>query len=106
MSKVIHYVYSINDGPYSDVFVLNDNYTIKQNKILKTNSSDIYKVKIWLCDEADESYMNKSFKATILLTATQNEYKYATSVIERLGSNNLDGVVKVNIIFPPSLVYI
>lgn len=96
MKDVIHYVYSVNDSEYSEVLTLKDDYTIKQNKVLKTNASDIYKIKMWLSDEADESYMNKSFTATILLTATQNEYKYATTVIEKLANNNQDNVIKVN----------
>ncbi len=96
MKDMIHYVYSINDSEYSDVLTLKDYYTIKQNKVLQTNSTDVYKLKIWLSDEADESYMNKSFSASIILSATQNEYKYASSVIEKLTNNNQDNLVKVN----------
>ncbi len=94
MKDVIHYIYSVNDSEYSEVYTLEDNYTINQNKVLKKNSSDIYKVKMWLSDEADESYMNKSFSTSILLTATQNEYKYASTVIEKLGNNHKDSVVR------------
>jgi hypothetical protein len=94
MGEVIHYAYKINDESYSKVYVLKDNYTIKQNKVLEINQSDIYKVKIWLSDEADETYMNKSFSASIVLNATQNEYKYASSVMEKLANNHQDNVVK------------
>ncbi len=96
MSEVIHYVYSINDSDYSNVLTLKDNITLKQNKLLPVNATDVYKVKIWLSEDADESYMNKSFSASILLNATQNEYKYASSVIERLAKNNQDNVVEVD----------
>ena len=94
MKDVIHYAYSINDSKYSDVLSLKDYSTIKQNKVLKKNATDVYKVKIWLSEDADETSMNKSFEASIVLSASQNEYKYATSVIERLANNNQDNVVK------------
>lgn len=94
ISNVIHYVYALNDDNYSNVLSLKDNITIKQNKILKVGSSDIYKIKMWLSIDADETYMNKTFSANINLIATQNEYKYASSVIEKLYNNRQDGVVK------------
>ena len=96
MKDVIHYIYSVNDSEYSEVYTLKDYYTINQNKVLKTNASDVYKIKMWLSDEADESYMNKSFSASIVLTATQNEYKYASSVIEKLYTNQQDSITKIN----------
>ena len=94
MDEVIHYAFSVNDSEYSDVLVLKDNSTLKQNKVLVVNATDVYKIKIWLSEDADESYMNKAFSASIILSATQNEYKYATSVIEKLANNNQDNVVK------------
>lgn len=96
MNGVIHYIYSVNDSEYSEVHTLKDNNTLNQNKVLKINTSDVYKVKMWLSDEADEKYMNKSFSASILLTATQNEYKYASNVIEKLGNTGKDNVVRVD----------
>ena len=96
MREVIHYVYSVNGGEYSKVLSLKDNYTLKQNKVLAKGATDEYKVKIWLSEDADETYMNKSFSASIILTASQNEYKYATTVIERLANNNQDSVLKVD----------
>ena len=96
MGEVIHYAYSVNDSEYSKIYNLGDNYTIKQNKVLGVNAIDTYKIKMWLSDEADESYMNKTFSATISLMATQNEYKYATNVIEKLANENQDGIKNVN----------
>ena len=96
MGEVIHYVYSVNGSEYSDVLSLKEHYTLKQNKVLAKDAMDEYKVKIWLSEDADETYMNKSFSATIMLMATQNEYKYATTVIERLGKNNQDNVININ----------
>lgn len=97
IKNVIRYAYSINDSEYSDVYLLKDNITINQNKVLKTNASDVYKIKMWLSDDADESYMNKSFSVSIVLSATQNEYKYATTVIEKLGNTGKDNVVRSGI---------
>ena len=96
MSSVVRYAYSINDSEYSEVYTLKDNFTVKQNKVLKVNASDVYKIKMWLSIDADESYMNKTFSASISLTATQNEFKYASSVIEKLSSDNKDGIKKVD----------
>ena len=96
MGEVIHYVYSINDSEYSEVLSLKDDFTLNQNKKLDTNAIDIYKLKIWLSEDADESYMNKTFSASIILSATPNEYKYATSVIEKLANNNQDNVIEVD----------
>ena len=92
MAEVIHYVYKINGSEYSDVLSLKDNFTVKQNKKLDINAIDEYKIKIWLSEDADESYMNKSFSASIVLFATQNEYKYASTVLARLASNKQDNV--------------
>lgn len=96
IKDVIHYVYSVNGGEYSKVLSLKDNATISQNKVLTSKAKDTYKVKLWLSIDADESYMNKSFSANILLTATQNEFKYASHVIEKLGLNKQDEVVYSN----------
>ena len=96
MGNVINYAYSLNNGNYSKVLSLDKNYTVKQNKVLKKGEKDSYKIKIWLSIEADEVYMNKTFKANISLVATQNEYKYASTVIERLAMNNQDNVVISN----------
>ena len=95
MSRVIHYAYSINDSDYSEIYNLENNFTIKQNKVLEVNSTDTYKIKMWLSIDADESYMNKNFVASISLMATQNDYKYATTVIEKLYNMNKDGIKKI-----------
>ena len=95
MDEVIHYAYSLNDSPYSNVLSLKDYFTINQNQVLKVNNIDTYKVKMWLSIDADENYMNKMFSASIMLSATQNDSKYASSVIEKLALNNQDGVKKI-----------
>ena len=96
MSEVIRYNYKLNNEENNNVYLLKDNYTIKQNRVLKANDKDTYKVKIWLSIDADETYMNKRFSATISLMATHNQNKYATNVLEYLSDNHLDGVMKDN----------
>ena len=94
VGDVIHYVYSLNNSQYSEVLSLKNNFTIKQNKVLEKGNSDTYKIKMWLSLDADETYMNKTFSANISLNATQNDYKYATTVIEKLANNHQDNIVK------------
>ena len=96
MSDIIRYAYSVNDSEYSEVLSLNDDYTVMQNRILKVNEVDNYKIKMWLSLSADETYMNKEFQASISLSATGEDYKYASSVIRSLADNNLDSVVKLD----------
>ena len=96
MDNVVKYTYSLNNEEYQDITLLSDNYTIEQNRVLKKNEKDVYKLKLWLSIDADETYMNKKFQATISLFVTHNENKYATNVLETLASNNQDGVVKEN----------
>ena len=94
MKDVIKYTYKINDGEYQEITRLSDNYTINQNRVLIPNGKDIYKIKLWISIDADETYMNKKFQATISLSATHNANKYATDVITYLGDNSYDSVVK------------
>ena len=96
MSKVIKYVYSINDSDYSEIYLLSDNYTLNQNRVLKPNEKDTFKLRMWLSIDADEIYMNKVFSASISLQATNNENKYASSVIEYLAKNEMDGVINLD----------
>ena len=96
MKSVVKYAFSLNDSEYSDIYLLQDNFTLNQDKVLKSNEKDTYKLRIWLSLDADEIYMNKVFSASIALQATSNDYKYAGSVISYLGNNNMDGVVKVD----------
>ena len=96
MSDVIKYVYSLNNEEYSKINLLKDNNTINQNRVLKSDSTDTYKVKMWMSIDADEEYMNKMFSASISLMATQSESKYASNVIEELYNKNMDDVQKVD----------
>ena len=94
MADVIKYVYKLNDDEYSETYLLEDRKTIRQDKVLKSGSKDVYKLKMWLSLDADESVMNKQFVASIKLQASQNDFKYATSVIDYLHGKDIDNIKK------------
>jgi len=69
---VIRYVDKKNSGEYSDVKVLNDNKYIDEKARLEVNAEATYKVKLWLAEEADATYMNKTFRAKIVVDVMQD----------------------------------
>lgn len=96
IGEVIRFSYNLNDTGYNIVSTLNENNIINQNMVLEKDKVDNYKMKFWIKEEASASYMGKIFSAKLVLNTTQNDYKYATSVIEILGKSNLDGVSEIN----------
>lgn len=95
IGEVIRFSYNLNNNGYKVASTLNDNNVINQNMVLEKNETDNYKMKFWIKEEAGASYMGKIFSAKLVLNTTQNDYKYATSVIEKLGKSNLDGVSEI-----------
>lgn len=85
----ISYKYSINDGEYSKIYNLKDNYTVKQNKNLQVNATDIFKISLF-------SHENKDISFKVLISATKNESKYATDVIKKLSKDSESNVVLEN----------
>jgi len=69
---VIRYVDKKGTNAYSDVKVLNDNKYIDERARLSVNEEATYKVKLWLSEEADTTYMNKTFRAKIVVDALQD----------------------------------
>lgn len=96
IGEVIRFSYNINDTGYNIASTLSENNIINQNMVLEVGKTDSYKMKFWIKEEAGASYMGKIFSAKLVLNTTQNDYKYASSVIEKLGQSNLDGVSKMN----------
>ena len=84
---LISYKYSVNDGKYSNLYKLKDNYTIKQNKNLQGNATDIYKLNVLLSEKINTE---TSFK--VIITATKNESKYATNVIKKLSKDQENNI--------------
>lgn len=95
IGEVIRFSYNLNNNGYKVASTLNDNNVINQNMVLEVGKTDSYKMKFWIKEEAGASYMGKIFSAKLVLNTTQNDYKYATSVIEKLGKSNLDGVSEI-----------
>ena len=75
----IRYSYSINDGKYSEIYELKNNYTIKQNKTLQENATDVYKLKILL---SNDNNISTNSSLSIVLTANKDDTKYLADVIK------------------------
>ena len=83
MGEVIHYVYSINDSEYSEVLILGDNYTLKQNKVLVVNATDVYKVKIWLSEDADSMHPPVAIRS-FCICRSLSAFSPASSLLPRI----------------------
>ena len=85
----IKFAYSTDNGVnYSTPkLVGTDNY-IEKSGVLETNQTKTYKVKMWLDYNADSSYMNKVFKARIVVESSQhsNHYYGAIETLESIKS--------------------
>jgi len=83
---VIRYVDKKGTNEYSSPKVLNDNKYIDKEASLDVNEEATYKVKLWLAEEADTTYMNKTFRAKIVVEAMQHRNK--NEVIEFISKNS------------------
>lgn len=97
IGEIIRYSYNRNNTGYNVVAGLKDSDVINQNIVLKKGASDIYKMKFWISEDTTSKYMNKAFSGKIIIEATQNDYKYATNVIETLAKKMVDNVLAVNV---------
>ena len=71
----IRYANSKDNGvTYSDIKTLSENKYIEQNGLLEQNGEVTYNVKCWLDESADNTYMNKTFTARIVVEAIQSDY--------------------------------
>lgn len=96
IGEVIRFSYNLNDTGYTKISTLSNNNIVTQNMVLEANKIDEYKIKFWVKEDASISYMNKSFSAKLVLNATQNDYKYATNVIELLAKIKEDGLYAID----------
>ena len=70
---VIRHASSKDNGvTYSSPQTLSENKYIEENGIISVNEEISYKVKIWLAENADSTYMNKIFTARVVVEALQN----------------------------------
>ncbi|MBR3660784.1 MAG: hypothetical protein IKN63_02660 [Bacilli bacterium] len=70
-SKVIRYAVNKDNEGYGDVKTLEEDSTIDQNSNLIVGGFANYKVKAWLAENANSTYMNKEFKARIIIEVNQ-----------------------------------
>ena len=70
IGEVIKYTYNYNDNGYNYYNILSENNVIGENIVIPSNTSYTYKMKFWISDKADSSYMGKTFSAKILNVIT------------------------------------
>ncbi len=79
--SVIKYISNKDDKGYTEPKVLSENKYIELTGYIESGATRTYKVKIWLAEEADNTYMGKEFKAMLKVNAYQ-ESNYAKDVIK------------------------
>ena len=105
MKNVIRFSSSKNSSSYKSPKTLGDNNII-DTATLSPNQTITYKVKVWLSEDADISYMNKTFTARIVVDGEINieqSVNFAETVIDNLvsysissSSNFSGGLVAIN----------
>ena len=68
---VIRFISNKNDTGYNSPKTLSEDYYIEQGGVLAVGESATYKVKLWLSKTADNTYMNKTFTARIVVDSYQ-----------------------------------
>ncbi len=79
--SVIKYISNKDNDGYTEPKILSEDKYIEFEGFLESGATRTYKVKAWLAEEADNTYMGKTFKAKISLNAYQ-ESNYAKDVIK------------------------
>ncbi len=79
--SVIRFISNKDNQGYNEPKTLSEDKNIDVGGYLKANESSSYKVKIWLDYNADNTYMDKTFTAKVLVNSFQ-ESKYAKDVIK------------------------
>ena len=86
---VIRFVSSKNDTGYNSPKTLSEDYYIEQGGSLAVGESATYKVKLWLSETADSTYMNKTFTARIVVDSYQTNDLRA-NIMSQIVSNQID----------------
>lgn len=69
----IKFTVSKNDQEYSIIKILNQDNYIDKLQTIKPLDSTLYKVKAWLTEDTPSNYMNKTYKARIVINGNQGE---------------------------------
>ncbi len=72
--SVIRFASNKNDMGYNSPKTLGSDKYIDLSATIKAKGSNTYKVKVWLNEEADETYMNQIFSAKVVVEITQDKY--------------------------------
>ena len=87
MASVMKYAYSVDNGlTYSESKVLGTDNYIERNGTLNVNETKSYKVKMWLDESANKTYMNQTFKARVVVEALQYQPTASEKVLARANS--------------------
>ena len=69
----IKFVTNKDNTSYKDIKVLSQDNYIDKGVSIEPNDSVVYRVKAWLDEDASSLYMNETYKAKIVINATQGE---------------------------------
>lgn len=96
MKNVIRFSSSKNNSVYKTPKTLGDNNII-DTATLSPNQTITYKVKVWLSEDADISYMNKTFTARIVVDTTLNYDGFSKNFTDLIKSKlGTEGLIAVN----------
>ena len=79
--SVIRFISNKNNQGYNNPKTLSEDKYISKGNILDINKEDTYKVKAWISEIADSTYMNKTFTARIVID------NYQTQTLDKSGAN-------------------
>ncbi len=90
---VIKYIVNKDNKGYSEPKILSEDKYIESEGKLKVGETSEYHVKVWLMETADNTYMNKEFKAKVVVEGNQNLDKtmpLKDTLIEAIASHTTD----------------
>ena len=82
--SVIRFISNKNNTGYNSPKTLSEDKYIDSESYLDVSETAVYKVKAWISDAADSTYMNKTFTARIVVTGEQTSItpEYIRNVIK------------------------
>ncbi len=93
--SVIKYIVKKDTGDYNQPVVLSENKYIDYNATLEATKEATYHVKVYLKEEADETYMGKTFNAKIHIESNQESYVKTGPLLDFI-KNDLNDSNSVN----------
>ncbi len=84
-ASVIRYANQRNTNGYSDIKTLGEDNYIEKDTFIDINEEVTYRVKMWLDYDADNTYMNKTFSAKLVVVSNQMD---ENKIIQHILNNN------------------